>query len=171
MTTDEYLEENPAYRAWWNMARAYQSVYNALDHFCEERGITGAQFGVLRCVADAGEDGLMLSDLSRRLMVSCGNITGVVDRLEHAGYLRRERSLADRRVILARLTPAGRTLFAEVWPEFQESLRRMLSGLSDDEQESLARNSRRLHVFLTEKWSPESPTAETTSGPDGEREG
>jgi hypothetical protein len=62
-------------------------------------------------------------------------------------------------------------LFAEVWPEFQETLRRMLSGLSDEEQESLARNNRRLHVFLTEKWSPESPTAETSGDLDGEREG
>lgn len=172
MTTDEYLQENSAYRAWWNMARAYNSMVSALDQFCEERGITGAQFGVLRCVADAGEEGLMLSDLSRRLMVSCGNITGVVDRLENAGYLRRERSVQDRRVILARLTPAGRELFCRTWPEFQETLRQLLSVLSVEEHESLALSSRRLHVFLTEKCSPETdPTLETVAAEmDGERD-
>src|ERR687887_1689209 len=100
MLTDRLLLENSSYRAWWHLARAYHSVAGQLGRFFEERGITGAQFGVLRCVADAGSGGLMLSDLSRRLLVTCGNITGVVDRLEQAGYLRRDRSSEDRRVVL-----------------------------------------------------------------------
>src|SRR4051812_24822674 len=111
METERLLIENPPYQAWWFMVRAYHSMAGRLHRFFEERGITGAQFGVLRCVADAGPDGLMLSDLSRRLLVTCGTITGVVDRLEQAGHIRRERRAEDRRVILARLTPEGRALY------------------------------------------------------------
>src|SRR5687768_13622025 len=102
METERLLLENPSYHAWWSLARAYHGIAGQLNRFFEEQGITGAQFGVLRCVADAGPEGLMLSDLSRRLMVTCGNITGVVDRLEQAGYLRRERQCDDRRVVMAR---------------------------------------------------------------------
>src|SRR5437868_5769828 len=120
METERLLRENPSYSACWFLVRAYHSLAARLGAFFEARGITGAQFGVLRCVADAGPAGLMLSDLSRRLMVTCGNITGVVDRLEHAGYLRRERSTDDRRIILARLTPEGRELFAEMRPAYLE---------------------------------------------------
>jgi DNA-binding MarR family transcriptional regulator len=138
MQTELLLIENPSYRTWWQLVRAYHSVVGVLYRFFEDRGITGAQFGVLRCVADAGEAGLMLSDLSKRLMVTCGNITGVVDRLEQGGYLRRERSCDDRRVILAKLTPAGSTLYQELMPAYQELLQQLLVDLSPAESETVA---------------------------------
>src|SRR3712207_1846941 len=110
METERLLLENPSFRAWWTLARAYHSVVAQLSGFFEEHGVTGAQFGVMRCVVDAGPDGVMLTDLSRRLMVTCGNITGVVDRLEQAGLLRRERDPSDRRVVRAQVTPQGLAL-------------------------------------------------------------
>lgn len=150
METDRLLIENPSYRAWWSMVRAYHSMVARLHRFFEERGITGAQFGVLRCVADAGPDGLMLSDLSRRLLVTCGNITGVVDRLEQAGHIRRERQADDRRVILARLTPAGRAFYEEAMPAYQELLRISLAALSPEEQEVISELCEKLHLALEE---------------------
>lgn len=138
METERLLQENPSYRAWWHMARAYNAMSGVLDRFFEEWGITGAQFGVLRCTSDAGPDGLMLSDLSKRLMVTCGNITGVVDRLEQAGYLRRERSVEDRRVVRAQLTPAGRELYQRVMPALQELLIQTMSGFSMEDREHLS---------------------------------
>jgi MarR family 2-MHQ and catechol resistance regulon transcriptional repressor len=147
------------------MARAYSAVYGNLERYLADQGITGAQFGVLRCVADAGDAGLMLSDLSRRLMVTCANITGVVDRLEQAGYLRRERSHADRRVVLARLTPEGEALFARVWPEFQALVAELLREVPPEVQAQLAAACRGLHESLQARvestpWSEEAiPTA------------
>jgi DNA-binding MarR family transcriptional regulator len=148
METDRLLQENPSYRAWWFMVRAYDSMVGVLSRFFEERGITGAQFGVLRCVADAGAGGLMLSDLSKRLMVTCGNVTGVVDRLEQAGYLRRVRPPEDRRVVLAQLTPEGLTLYRELMPAYQELLSQLMAGLSMEEKEAVARACERLHRQL-----------------------
>ncbi|MCC2668035.1 MAG: transcriptional regulator, MarR family [Armatimonadetes bacterium] len=148
MTTEQLLKDNPPYAALWYLARAYHSLVNRLNPFLEARGITGAQFGVLRCLSDAGAEGLMLSELSRNLMVTCGNTTGVVDRLEHAGYLLRERQADDRRVVVARLTAEGAALYQELMPAYQELVRSMLSGLTVADQEALARFCRELHISL-----------------------
>jgi DNA-binding MarR family transcriptional regulator len=145
METDRLLQENPSYRAWWFMARAYHSIAGRLGRLFEEHGITGAQFGVLRCVADAGADGLMLSDLSKRLMVTCGNITGVADRLEQAGYVLRERRPDDRRVVLACLTPEGLALYRKIMPEVLDLLSRLMAGLTPEEREAVTSCCEKLH--------------------------
>jgi len=150
MDTQELLAGNTAFAAWWHLARAYHSLACRVNRFFEERGITGAQFGVLRCLADAGSAGLMLSDLSRHLMVTCGNITGVVDRLEQAGYLHRERQPDDRRVIVARLTPAGSALYAEVMPDYEILVNGLMGVLPATEHAELARLCRELHVGLAQ---------------------
>jgi DNA-binding MarR family transcriptional regulator len=159
METERLLLENPSYRAWWHLARVYHAMEGPLNRLFEEHGITGAQFGVLRCVADAGPGGLMLSDLSRRLMVTCGNITGVVDRLEQAGYLRREREPADRRVTLAQLTPEGRAVHRRVMPAYQALVRESLAGLSTEENEILAGLCEKLHLSLVESGAARSAAA------------
>jgi DNA-binding MarR family transcriptional regulator len=150
MDTQDFLAGNTAYAAWWHLARAYHSLAGRVNRFFEEQGITGAQFGVLRCLADAGSTGLMLSDLSRHLMVTCGNITGVVDRLEQAGYLLRERQPDDRRVIVARLTPAGSALYAKIMPAYQVLVTGLLDLLPVEDQNALSRLCRDLHVGLAQ---------------------
>jgi MarR family transcriptional regulator, 2-MHQ and catechol-resistance regulon repressor len=145
MSTELLLLENPSYLALWNLVRAYHSLVGVLQRFFEENGITGAQFGVLRCVSDAGDEGLMLSEVSKRLLVTCGNTTGVVDRLEQAGYLRRVRPSGDRRVVLAQLTPEGKALFRRIMPQYLDLVRDLLSGLTTEEQELIAGWCRRVH--------------------------
>jgi DNA-binding MarR family transcriptional regulator len=151
MDTRSTLRDNASFRAWWFLARAYHSMVGCLTRFFEEYGITGAQFGVLRCVADAGDEGLMLSDLSKRLMVTCGNITGVVDRLEQAGYLTRERNSEDRRVVRAQLTPSGRSLYQQMVPAHRELLRQLMAALPPEEQEALAGLCETLHHAVEPK--------------------
>lgn len=148
MDTQDLLAASPAYSAWWHLARAYHFIAGRVNRFFEEQGITGAQFGVLRCLADAGTDGLMLSDLSRHLMVTCGNITGVVDRLEQAGYLHRERQPDDRRVVVARLTPKGSRLYETVMPAYLVLVGELLDGLPAEDRELLSRLCSDLHAGL-----------------------
>jgi DNA-binding MarR family transcriptional regulator len=161
-TTDELLENRPDFRTWWSLARAYHSVAGPIERFFDERKITGAQFGVLRCLTDAGDDGLMLSDLSRRLLVTCGNITGVVDRLEAADYLRRERSEEDRRVVRARLTEAGRTFYSRLLPDYLALVRELMSGLDQDDLESLGTTAQLLYASLEAGKAGEPPTLAVT---------
>jgi len=162
--TDRLLQENPSYRALWFLVRAYHSLLPPLNRFFEERGITGPQFGVMRCVADAGSGGLMLSDLSKKLLVTCGNITGVVDRLEQAGYLRRVRPPGDRRVVLAQLTPEGLALYREMMPAYQELLGGLMACLEIEEKEVIAQACERLHLALEEQRQPEPVVNGTRDG-------
>ena len=77
-------------------------------------------------------DGLRLGELSRRAMVTNGNITGLADRLETDGLIRREALHGDRRVTVARLTRQGRERFAEMARAHEGWLRELMADVGDD---------------------------------------
>ena len=144
------LEEDTSLRAWWHLARAGCRLISHLTPFVERFGVTGPQFGVIRTLGEAGPDGLPLGQLSERLLVSCGNITGIVDRLEDAGYLYRERSDEDRRVVIARLTPPGEALYDEAIPVLVRAVEEAMSALDPREQVELARLTRKLELAIAD---------------------
>jgi DNA-binding MarR family transcriptional regulator len=79
-------------------------------------------------------DGLKMSELSQRLMVTGGNVTGLADQLEREGWLTREPVAHDRRATRLMLTPTGRERFVEMAATHEEWLIELLSSLSRDEQ-------------------------------------
>jgi DNA-binding MarR family transcriptional regulator len=101
-------------------------------------GLTGPQWANLHTLSDAPPEGLRLSEISKRLRVTEGNITGVVDRLVESGLVERLPHAEDRRVIFARLTQNGRELYDKVAPVFLRRLAELFSVLSDSEKEALA---------------------------------
>lgn len=78
--------------------------------------------------------GLKMSELSRRLMVTGGNITGLADQLEAEGLLEREPVAGDRRATLLKLTDAGRQRFAGMAADHETWVADMLASLARDEQ-------------------------------------
>ena len=77
------------------------------------------------------------------LLVSNGNATAVVDRLEGAGLARRAPSDADRRAVVVTLTPEGLALFERLAAEHEAEVDRLFSGLSEADLYALARILRR----------------------------
>jgi DNA-binding MarR family transcriptional regulator len=73
--------------------------------------------------------GLRLGELSKRTMVTNGNITGLVERLEADGLVIRETPGGDRRVTVARLTDTGRTSFAEMAEAHEGWIRDMMADV------------------------------------------
>lgn len=59
-------------------------------------------------------DGMKMSDLSRYMMVTNGNITGITDQLEKEGLVKRIKIASDRRSSVIRLTPKGKQIFEEM---------------------------------------------------------
>ena len=96
-----------------------------------EFGATLPQFDLLAQLYRE-PDGLRLSDLSRRTMVTNGNITGLADRLEADGLIVREMLNGDKRVTVAKLTRRGRETFA-VMAKAHESWQRELMADVDEE--------------------------------------
>ena len=88
--------------------------------------LTAPQSGVLRALSRSGP--MSSASLSRELCVTPSNITGIIDRLEKKGLVRRARKEGDRRVSLIELTEAGEQLSRSL-PDPIES--RLISGLSE----------------------------------------
>jgi len=84
-------------------------------------------------------DGLTLGDLSRRMMVSNGNITGLVDRLVETGHIVRAPHPTDRRIAYVRLTDAGRAAFADMAREHAAWIASLFAGVPAPEQRTLLR--------------------------------
>jgi len=88
---------------------------------------------------DKVPEGMTLSDVSKRMMVSNGNVTGLVERLVESGHLDRRTSEADRRVQVIRLTKAGRAEFRKMAAEHELWIADMFGDLSPKDVRELMR--------------------------------
>ena len=93
-------------------------------------------------------DGLTMSELSRRLLVSNGAITGLVDKLMKAGMVIRRGDPSDRRSVIVRLTPKGRESFLRMARRHEEWVVSILGELSVEAQSELLQNLTLLHRNL-----------------------
>lgn len=82
-------------------------------------------------------DGVTMSELSRMLLVSNGNATAVVDRLEGEGLVLRTPSELDRRTVHVALTAAGTTAFETMAEGHEAEVARVFAGLTDDELDQM----------------------------------
>jgi DNA-binding MarR family transcriptional regulator len=79
---------------------------------------------------DREKEGLRLGELSKRMMVTNGNVTGLVERLMKEGLIRRESVDGDRRVSLVTLTRAGRAAFSRMAAAHELWLAELFAGLA-----------------------------------------
>ncbi len=83
------------------------------------------------CILALDEYGAMpISRLAKYILVKPSTVTGIIDRLEHKGLVKRERNLVDRRVVTIDLTAAGKVLAAEAPPPIPKEIVDSLSELS-----------------------------------------
>ncbi len=82
-------------------------------------------------------DGVTMSELSRMLLVSNGNATAVVDRLEADGLVRRTQSDTDRRTVFVAMTPEGLEQFEGLAGEHEAEVDKLFAGLSGEELDLL----------------------------------
>ncbi|MBJ7358133.1 MarR family transcriptional regulator [Nocardioides sp.] len=110
-----------------------------------EAGLSDGDFDVLASLRRSGDPyALTPGELAATTMVTSGAVTKRVDRLEAQGYVSRTVSTDDGRSRSIALTDEGRALIDDLFPRHVENERRLLAGLSAEEQADLAR--------LLEKW-------------------
>jgi DNA-binding MarR family transcriptional regulator len=97
-----------------------------------EFGISLARFDLLAQL-ERSPDGLKMGELSRRMMVSGGNVTGLTDELTKEGLVERRDDPADRRAYTVHLTPAGRSAFARMAVAHEQWVIGLLGGLAPGE--------------------------------------
>lgn len=122
-------------RLWIALARAYGTVYRAVSQRVADYDLTTAQFGVLEALYHLGP--LTLGDLADKLLVTGGNVTYVMDRLEREGLVTRRRCSNDRRVVWAELTGDGAQLIEEVFPSHAAFIEELLIEIEPAERDTL----------------------------------
>jgi DNA-binding MarR family transcriptional regulator len=97
------------------------------------------------------EDGQTLAKLSRRMLVTAGNLTGLVDRAERDGVVERRADPSDRRLSRVYLTPKGRELITSLMPTHSSHISELLGGLDSGDRRELRRLLGKLRDSLARK--------------------
>lgn len=127
--------DGPEVRAWVQLVRAYQTVARRLERALDGHGLSLAQFEVLAHVHFS--EGIIQTELAQCLLVTKGNVCGLIDRLAAAGLVMRTADPDDRRANRLFLTPKGTALLAETLPCHLALIQRMFGGLKGSELQSL----------------------------------
>jgi DNA-binding MarR family transcriptional regulator len=117
-------------RLWIRLLRASRSIEGvARERLKAQFGATLPRFDVMAALYRK-PDGMLMSEISRFLMVSNGNVTGIVDRLVGDGLVVRSQRNGDRRTSFVSLTRKGRAAFAEMAAAHESWVDELLSGVS-----------------------------------------
>jgi DNA-binding MarR family transcriptional regulator len=123
---------DPAVLAWLRLERVRQQISRAAEACVRRSGLSLAQFDVLAQVG--AFEGSSQKELAARLLVTKGNITQLLDRMEACGLLQRRQAGRSKTVCL---TDKGRRLRDCVVPAMEATIREQLSALSAPEQRQL----------------------------------
>jgi DNA-binding MarR family transcriptional regulator len=124
-------------RLWLRLLASANLIESEIRHRLRERfGTTLPRFDLMAQL-ERFEDGLLLGELSRRMMVSNGNVTGLAERLAESGLIERNTLEADRRAVRVRLTKKGREAFGEMARAHADWIAELFAGLNENEQMAL----------------------------------
>lgn len=124
-----------ALKAWVVLARAYLAISRHVAADVARYELTASQFGILEALYHKGP--LLLGDLQRKILVTSGGVTYLVDRLAAKGLVTRESFPGDKRSRFAVLTPEGSSLIKQIFPGHAKRLAKVLSALTPKEQKRL----------------------------------
>jgi len=127
-------EQTRALKLWVVLARAYAAVGSHSEADIERHGLTVGEFGILETLFHKGP--MLLGEVQRRILVSSGGITYLVDRLERKGLVERRECPGDRRARYAALTAEGETMIRRIFPLHAARIETALSGLGEADQEA-----------------------------------
>ncbi|MDQ2665551.1 MAG: MarR family transcriptional regulator [Gemmatimonadota bacterium] len=120
-----------------SILRTAAVVQRHLSQVVEAGGITIQQYNVLRILRGAGTIGLPTLAIRDRMIEEAAGITRLLDKLESAGFVLRERSTPDRRQVLCQITPAGLRLLTQLDEPVDAANQRAIAMLDDPEKSVL----------------------------------
>jgi MarR family 2-MHQ and catechol resistance regulon transcriptional repressor len=125
-----------ALKLWVVLSRAAFAVGEVSKADIQRHDLTPAEFGILEALYHKGP--MLLGEVQKRVLVSSGGITFLVDRLAKRGLVERQECPSDRRARYAALTKQGTQLMRTIFPEHAAAIRDAMAGLGLADQRSAA---------------------------------
>lgn len=150
--------DTPEQEAFLNLWRTYDRLHRVEEELFREYDLNPQQYNTLRILKASHPDRIPTLQLASRLVSHAPDITRLLDKLEQRGLIVRERPPANRRSVLAGITPEGLELVKVLEEPVQECGRRQLGHLSDEQLAQLVellRLARRPHEPAHGEWGSE----------------
>ena len=128
---------SPAHEALISILRTAAIVQRHMSQVVEGSGITIQQYNVLRILRGAGSVGLPTLAIRDRMIEEAAGITRLLDKLEIAGHVLRQRSTPDRRQVVCQITPAGLRVLTELDEPVDAANDYAIGMLNDAEKRTL----------------------------------
>jgi MarR family transcriptional regulator, organic hydroperoxide resistance regulator len=123
-------------RTWLRIIQFHDRMGRRMEQIFTRHGLTSAQFDVLATL-HAGGEGITQQELAKRLLVTKGNVCGLIDRLETAGWVERRPDPEDRRANRLHLTDEGRRRLHETMPDHRALVREILGRIDAGPMQTL----------------------------------
>jgi DNA-binding MarR family transcriptional regulator len=135
----ERLPSDAVIRAWTRLIRAQQAVLAAVEHDLKAAGFPPLAWYDALLELSRAEAGLRPFALEQELLLAQYNLSRLLDRLEHAGYVERRTCPEDGRGQIVAITASGRALIKRMWPTYRSAIARHVGAkLSEDDATRLA---------------------------------
>lgn len=129
----EDMEEKESLHLLIVLSRTYQSIMTHIHRDIQSYGLNPTEFGVLDFLYHS-ETSQPLQKIGEKVLISSGNITYVVDKLEKKNMLCRRACEEDRRVIFAELTQEGKDFFESIFAGHKKVIQHAMAGLNHEEK-------------------------------------
>jgi DNA-binding MarR family transcriptional regulator len=143
------LPENAHYRrAWLELVRCFTSVERVLmRHFAQEFNSSLPRYDVLTALA-LTDGGLTMGELAAKLMVTKGNITGVVRRLQDDGLVRKATSKTDRRIQVVSISAKGRRLWGQMHDDYDRIISDVMRARTASDVRKLTQELEKMRIAV-----------------------
>lgn len=125
------MKQSDSLKAITVLLRASQSIQDVVKQEVAAYGLNATEFSVLELLYHKGDQPIQI--IGKKVLLSSGSMTYIVDRLESKGYLIRKACPSDRRVTYAALTETGTALMNRIFPEHTKRMDALFDGLDLDD--------------------------------------
>jgi DNA-binding MarR family transcriptional regulator len=111
-----------------SVLRTASELSYAVDQYFRPFDITPSQYNVMRILRGVGADGLCRNEISERMVTATPDMSRLLDRMEKAGWVTRERAEEDRRQVSTYITKSGMELLARLETPTRDFVTRLFAG-------------------------------------------
>ncbi|ADW67857.1 MarR family winged helix-turn-helix transcriptional regulator [Granulicella tundricola] len=123
---------------WLNLLRTTGIISHEMEQNLRPRGLSPTQYNVLRILRGAGAEGLCQYEIRDRLVAQVPDVPRILERMEKAGWIKRNRGEADRRMVIASATEEGLRLVGDLDQPMVQWMNGLFGELEEMELEQLS---------------------------------